>query len=233
MIRHRILARFTKQGDLRQIGHQDLARCVERLLRRADIKLSMSEGFHPRPRLSFPLALSVGVAATDEIVEFDIAEDLTLDQLRAKLAANEMPGLQFTSIEAIPMGQKRANVESVELRMPLPTERRAAAQARTAEFMAQDKVLVAREGRRAPVDVRGDVLALDLDDTGLRLSLAIHPEGSARAREVLTELGLADLEHEGYFLTRTAVRLHSEAPARPAPPKKPPLASTLLRKHRA
>ena len=54
MVRQRVRIRFRKQGDLRLIGHRDLVRCLERLFRRAGLPLGMSEGFHPKPRMSFP-----------------------------------------------------------------------------------------------------------------------------------------------------------------------------------
>ena len=66
MIRQRARIRFRKEGDLRLIGHRDLVRAVERTLRRAGVQLSMSEGFHPKARLNFPSALSVGITGEDE-----------------------------------------------------------------------------------------------------------------------------------------------------------------------
>ena len=60
MIRQRVRIRFPKQDDLRLISHRDLMRAWERLFRRAGVALSMSEGFHPKPRMSFPSALAVG-----------------------------------------------------------------------------------------------------------------------------------------------------------------------------
>jgi hypothetical protein len=41
----------------------------------------------------------------------------------------------------------------------------------------------------------------------LRLAVRFGPEGSARPRELLESLGVADLEREGIYLTRTAVEL--------------------------
>ena len=61
MVRTRLRIRFRKQGDLRLIGHHDLVHAWERLLRRAGLKLRMSQGFHQRPKLSFPSALSIGL----------------------------------------------------------------------------------------------------------------------------------------------------------------------------
>jgi len=63
-IRYRI--RFAKAGLLRWISHRDLASLWERLLRRAALKLSMTEGFHPKPRVAFPSALALGVESQDD-----------------------------------------------------------------------------------------------------------------------------------------------------------------------
>ena len=57
-VRYRI--RFAKSGLLRWTSHRDLARLWERLVRRAALKLSMTEGFHPKPRIGFPSALALG-----------------------------------------------------------------------------------------------------------------------------------------------------------------------------
>ncbi|HEX3724775.1 MAG TPA: TIGR03936 family radical SAM-associated protein, partial [Pirellulales bacterium] len=64
MVRQRVRIRFRKQGDLRLLGHRDLLRAWERLLRRTGLELRMSAGFHPRPKINFPSALAVGIAGT-------------------------------------------------------------------------------------------------------------------------------------------------------------------------
>ena len=60
-IRQRVRIRFRKSGDLRLIGHRDLVRAWERAFRRAALPLGMSEGFHPKPRMSIPAALGLGI----------------------------------------------------------------------------------------------------------------------------------------------------------------------------
>ncbi len=74
MIRVRFRLRFRKREDLRWISHHDLVRTVERWLRRAGLPLRRSEGFHPKPKLSFPSALALGIAALDEVMEFELTE---------------------------------------------------------------------------------------------------------------------------------------------------------------
>ena len=72
---------FRKQGDLRLIGHRDLMRCLERLFRRAGLALGMSQGFHPKPRMTFPLALAVGIEGDDEVMELELTEPPAADEL--------------------------------------------------------------------------------------------------------------------------------------------------------
>ncbi len=150
MVRLRVRVRFSKQGDLRLIGHRDLMRCLERLFRRAGLALSFSEGFHPKPRMTFPLALAVGIEGDDEVMELELAETTTAEagkgdsphlperpegclaqkgtvpfsgteELLRRLAPHAPPGLAFRSVEVLPEGCKKASVHSVTYEAPIPT----------------------------------------------------------------------------------------------------------------
>ncbi|MEK7852195.1 MAG: TIGR03936 family radical SAM-associated protein, partial [Planctomycetota bacterium] len=45
----KIRVRFTKLGDIRFISHHDLMKVFERAIRRANIPVSMTQGFNPHP----------------------------------------------------------------------------------------------------------------------------------------------------------------------------------------
>jgi radical SAM-linked protein len=64
--------RYDKRGKIRFLSHRDLARVWERALRRAGIRVAYSEGFSPRPRLSFGLALSTGYESLGEYLDVDL-----------------------------------------------------------------------------------------------------------------------------------------------------------------
>ena len=53
----RVRLRFTKQGKVRFTSHRDVARTWERVLRRAGLPVASTEGFSPRPKVHFGLAL--------------------------------------------------------------------------------------------------------------------------------------------------------------------------------
>ena len=68
--------RFTKLGKVRFLSHRDIARVWERALRRSGVRVAYSEGFSPRPRLSFGLALSTGYESLGEYLDIDLADDV-------------------------------------------------------------------------------------------------------------------------------------------------------------
>jgi len=81
MANTRIRIRFTKTGDLRWIGHMDLARLWERLVRKAGLAIALTEGFHPKPKISCPSALALGIEGLDEAVELELTDAIDLTNL--------------------------------------------------------------------------------------------------------------------------------------------------------
>ncbi len=67
----KLRVRFTKLGKIRFTSHRDVARMWERSLRRSGIEVAYSEGFSPRPKLHFGLALSTGHESMAEYLDID------------------------------------------------------------------------------------------------------------------------------------------------------------------
>ena len=207
MVRQRVRIRFAKQGDLRLISHKDLLRAMERLFRRAGLSLSMSEGFHPKPRMSFPSALAVGIAGDDEVMELELSEATTAQAVREALEPHLPPGLAIKHAEVMPEGVRKAAVRSATFEVRLPAEQAAAAERGIKALLAKESCLVEREEGKRPVDLRPYIEELSLAGDTLRMRLAVTPLGSARPREVLMALGLTEVESLGFQLARTAVEL--------------------------
>ena len=209
MIRHRVRIRFTKEGDLRWLGHRELARAWDRVLRRAGVNVRMSQGFHPRPRVNFPSALAVGVAGLDEVVELDLTDDREPMALAARIAPHCPDGLNLRSVEAAPSEGRAAQVARMTFECPVEERLWREVAERIERVMASESLRVDRGPDRAAVDIRPWIEDLTLREGGLRMRIRATREGSARPREVLSALGLDRLEEEGRFLTRTQVELES------------------------
>ena len=79
----KVRLRATKLGKIRFTSHRDIARVWERALRRAELPVASSQGFTPRPRISFGLALPTGAESIAEYVDVDLAEELTEEDVAA------------------------------------------------------------------------------------------------------------------------------------------------------
>ena len=81
MIQQKVEIRFEKGEALRFISHHDLMRAFQRAVRRAGLPVRLTEGFNPRPRIVFPVALEVGVASLDEVAEIELTQCIALPEL--------------------------------------------------------------------------------------------------------------------------------------------------------
>ncbi|MDD3244216.1 MAG: TIGR03936 family radical SAM-associated protein, partial [Eubacteriales bacterium] len=65
----RVAFRFCKEGDLAYISHLDLQRTMHRAVKRAQLPVEYSKGFHALPLVSFAHALGVGCTSEGECME--------------------------------------------------------------------------------------------------------------------------------------------------------------------
>lgn len=209
MTRYRVRVRFRKQGDLRWISHRDLARVFERTFRRAALPLSMSEGFHPKPRISFPSALALGIEGTDEVMEFELSEILAAEMLLQRIAEQAPPGLEIICVKAIEPGNGKAKLHRVTYEMAVPAERQETVEERIRQITEQANCPIQREGRVEPIDLKATLDKLEFCGGVVRFRLFADRAGSVRPREVLQAIGVDSLEQEGYCLKRSRVEIAS------------------------
>ncbi len=205
--RCRLRVRFRKEGLLRWIGHHDLMRTFERLARRAALPLSMSEGFHPKPRIRFPSALSLGIEGHNEVVEFDLSRPVSAAHVEQALSAQAPVGLGIGKVELLAPGTGKARVRTTTYRFAVPAERQSAVARAAEQLEKQTTLTVTRRGRKQaePLPLNLEYVVLDGDQ--LEFCLRETHRAAARPRDILQALGLDDLEQEGRYLQRTAVEL--------------------------
>lgn len=205
MAKRRFRIRFRKAGDLSLISHRDLVRLWERLFRRAGLRLAMSQGFHPKPKMSFPAALAVGMIGANELMEVEFEDEPTSETVRERIVSASVPGLEILQVDDAPTGKTR--VRSLSFELDVPAEMRPVVRERIAELLAQDSYMSQRDDGSAPVDVRPALEELTLEEDRLRIRLLANTQGGARPRAVLEALGLEELPVQGHPLTRTEVEL--------------------------
>jgi radical SAM-linked protein len=96
--------RWTKEGRTRYVSARDQSSIWERAIRRADLPIAYSEGFTPHARVSFPDALSVGIASTGEYAELTFAAPIRADHDLARLSAALPEGMDVLTYTDVPAG---------------------------------------------------------------------------------------------------------------------------------
>jgi len=205
----RVRIRFAKTGKVRWTSHRDVARMWERALRRVRLPVAYTEGFSPRPRVSFGLALPTGHESVAEYLDVELAEGMGPEGR----PDDETASLPAPLSEALPDGVDVLAVAGLEGRVPSlqhdvtscsweveivgvdPT--RVAALVEAALGASQLFVTRERKGRQVTDDLRPAIVSLDLlgarqAGTLLGAELATQPRG-VRPHELLQALG-PDLE---------------------------------------
>jgi len=198
---HPLRVRFSKHGKVRFISHRDVARAFDRAFRITQLPLAFTEGFSPRPKVSFGLALSVGHESDAEYLDVELRDLVDPSTLVAPLTESLPEGLEVTG--AAVLGDRapalQEAVTSVDYRI-IPFDPRDHPLAETTlttlvdAARAYDELPVTqtRKGQARVVDVKPVIrnigLVHDAPGVALELSLSTQPRG-ARPREVLDALG--------------------------------------------
>jgi radical SAM-linked protein len=217
----KVRIRFQKSGALRLLSHHDLMRTFERLLRRSELPFHRSQGFHPKPRLIFALSLPLGVVGREEVVELELDEILSPEDIHSRLISQTPPGLEMLSVRRI-SPKVNAQVCRLAYALPVPAERLPDLSRRIAEVLVTRECWIERHrphSRQAArrLDVRSFLVDLLIHPhhgsppcVVLEMILRLTSSGTARPEEVLGLLGLEDLLDAGAVLERSRLELHDE-----------------------
>ena len=152
--------RYTKRGRLRFTSSRDFQRALERALRRADVPMAFSAGFHPHPKISYANAASTGTASEAEYFEISVTQRVDPDSVRVALDEALPPGIDvITVVEAAP-GALADRLEASDWLLEFGAMDVRALRAAVDALLARDTAEVTRMTKSGPrtFDVRGAVL---------------------------------------------------------------------------
>ena len=195
--RQRLRVTFGRGEPIKYISHLDLARTWERALRRAGVPLAYSQGFNPRPKITFAAALPVGVTGQREIMDLILERPVMPLTFAQRLAPHLPSGLKVVSVEEVyhRLPSLQSQVRAAEYRVKVEwAESRQALEARVAEFLAAETIVRQRRGKTYDLCPLVESLSVGEAVPGgfaLNMRLRQGQSGTARHDEVLDALGLA------------------------------------------
>lgn len=199
--------RYSKLGKVRFTSHRDMARIWERSVRRLQLPIAYSEGFSPRAKLSFGLALPTVFESLTEYVDLTFNEVVEVEPLPQALTEVLPVGVTVTGATAL-QGKVDSLQECVEatswsLFVDGDLDE---LQAWSADLLGANELLVTRErkGKSRTDDVRPALLAVEArpaTEPDIDAAVEIYAELATKPR-ALRPLELLDIHSPNLELKR-------------------------------
>ena len=205
--RTHVRVRYAKGGRLVALSHLETMHSILRAVRRAALPMAYSQGYHPKPRVSFGPALPVGVESRCEYLDLELTGFQDAEEVGRRLGAALPPGLRLE--EARPLDPRAESISAAQRAVHYLadfagdwTAERLAACIRAFDEAGEstvrrqprpkaggrrrgDKIA---SGKAREIDLKDIVTHLALDEGGgtrVAFSLKADPSGSAKPAEVL------------------------------------------------
>ena len=181
---------YEKKGAARFFGHLELMSIFSRAIRRAGIAVKFSQGFHPKPKISFEDPLPLGMESRHEILRLIVMDRSTPDEI-IPLLNKELPvGLCVQSCRRISRKTKPADASEthykVEIKDGVFEKKRIKSFIERSDWVIRRKN---RKGRMREIDLKKLVSRIErIGAKELRLSILSQHGLTLRPGEVLVHL---------------------------------------------
>ena len=104
----KIRIKFRKWGVMKFIGHLDMMRYFQKVMRRADVDIRYSEGFSPHQIMSFAAPLGVGITSDGEYLDIEVHSTKSSAEMIADMNATMVDGVDIVGYVELPDSAKPA-----------------------------------------------------------------------------------------------------------------------------
>jgi radical SAM-linked protein len=200
---------YSKLPEIMYTSNLDLHKIWERSLRRANLPVAYSQGFHPQPKMQQASPLPLGMTSSVEMIDVWLNQDTTSDDIDCALQPALPAGMQISMVEQVALELPALQtqifaseyvIKFIDEVSPDELEQRLDA------LLHRDQIM--RERRGKVYDLRQLILKAQFaHEPSLQLNLWLMAmEGkTGRADEVLSALGIdpySTLIHRQALLTR-------------------------------
>jgi radical SAM-linked protein len=153
--------RYTKRGRLRFTSSRDFQRALERALRRADVPMAFSAGFHPHPKISYANAAATGTGSEAEYFEISVTQRVEPDSVRVALDEALPQGIDILQVVEASSVALADRLEASDWLLEFAGVPLEALDAAVAALLGRDTAEVTRLTKSGPrtFDVRGSIVS--------------------------------------------------------------------------
>ncbi|CAB1082813.1 radical SAM protein [Alkalispirochaeta odontotermitis] len=178
---------YGKLDQAKYFGHLEMVNIFIRALKRAGIPLKFSQGFHPKPKISFDDPLPIGMESEQERFYMSVPGSVNPNSVPGLLNLHLPEGLRITGSQIAPPGFKRQIPGANAYRVTLPDGN--FEQDDVTAFNGSAEVIISlskRKGKLKKIDLKDMVEELELlDSKQLRVSIAAGTGKTLRPAHIL------------------------------------------------
>lgn len=162
----RLRVRYARRGRMRFTSVRDFQRVLERALRRAEIPVAFSAGFHPHPKISYANAAATGTASEAEYFDIHLSRRLAPADFAARLDAALPEGMDIVAAVEPPPGGLAELLVASRWRVEFRDTPRSVLDAAVCQLLASPGHTINRMTKSGPrdIDVRAALVAAVLAD---------------------------------------------------------------------
>ncbi|MDO5539827.1 MAG: TIGR03936 family radical SAM-associated protein [Eubacteriales bacterium] len=154
----KVRIKFSKYGAMKFIGHLDVMRYFQKVMRRADIDIAFTGGFSPHMIMSFALPLGVGVTSSGEYLDIEIHTPISSKEAVRRLNEVMVEGIcvqSFRQIEEGKSGKAMSLVAAADYTVAFREGKEPPAgwQEKFDEFLAQKQINILKKTKKSEKEV--------------------------------------------------------------------------------
>ncbi len=198
----RVRIKYTKRGIARFSSHLDMVRLFNRTLRRSNITVAYTQGFHPHTKMSFGPPLPLGMESTAEYLDFSLAAPFP--QVGEALKKHFPNGIELLGIASVPEKSESLNAAIKYAEYFVTCDVDDTVRRNIANILEREEIIVERRTKKGTrnVDIRPGIIKIDVsvENKGFAMILGMETNSTAKSSEVLNLLFGEDV---GYRIVRT------------------------------
>ncbi len=219
----KVRIKFKKYGSLRFIGHLDVMRFFQKVMRRAQIPIAFTAGYNPHMIMSFASPLGIGLTSEGEYFDIELAGHISSAEAVRRMNAVTADGIEVVSFRQIAEEKKMTGMAIVAAADYLtdcrcPETGAAFTQELVAGFIGQQEMVVTKQTKRSEqeTDIRPLIYQMELTKQGIYLQLAAGSAQNLKPELVMSALcRFAGIEEPSIAWTRCRLEMYADLASEP------------------
>ena len=214
----KVRVKFKKYGSLRFIGHLDVMRFFQKVMRRARIPIAFTAGYNPHMIMSFASPLGIGLTSQGEYFDIELAGHISSAEAVRRMNAVTAEGMEVISFRQIAEEKKMtamAIASAADYLVGCKCRENGAVftQERITGFLGQQEIVVTKQTKRSEqeADIRPLIYQMELTKEGIYLQLAAGSAQNLKPELVMSALcRFAGIDEASMTWTRRRLEMYAD-----------------------